>query len=206
MPYDENGLQQCPTYHKTAKHLVETLKLTNVRGVRNADQRTASQNKGLRFQENIADKKFFQRIITGVFLEKLMYFKLHSQFEPAGDQPEAIKKVINNFKNGSKRELILGATGTGKTFVMAHLIKALNVPTLVIAHNKTLAGQLYGEFKNFFPENPERGYKKISLIFLSRIPVSTVLSDSPDSAYSQLKDIFQDRSRSNTQDREQLNL
>ena len=82
-----------------------------------------------------------------------MEFKLHSQFEPAGDQPEAIKKVINNFKNGSKRELILGATGTGKTFVMAHLIKALNVPTLVIAHNKTLAGQLYGEFKNFFPEN-----------------------------------------------------
>ena len=82
-----------------------------------------------------------------------MEFKLHSDFAPAGDQPEAIKKVINNFKNGSKRELILGATGTGKTFVMAHLIKALNVPTLVIAHNKTLAGQLYGEFKNFFPEN-----------------------------------------------------
>ena len=82
-----------------------------------------------------------------------MEFKLHSQFEPAGDQPQAIEKVIRNFQNGSKRELILGATGTGKTFVMANLIKALNRPTLVIAHNKTLAGQLYGEFKNFFPEN-----------------------------------------------------
>lgn len=82
-----------------------------------------------------------------------MEFKLHSQFQPAGDQPQAIEKVIRNFQNGSKRELILGATGTGKTFVMANLIKALNRPTLVIAHNKTLAGQLYGEFKNFFPEN-----------------------------------------------------
>ncbi len=76
-----------------------------------------------------------------------MEFKLHSDFAPAGDQPEAIKKVINNFKNSSKRELILGATGTGKTFVMAHLIKALNVPTLVIAHNKTLAGRC----RRYFP-------------------------------------------------------
>ncbi|HPS31792.1 MAG TPA: DEAD/DEAH box helicase family protein, partial [bacterium] len=82
-----------------------------------------------------------------------MEFKLNSQFSPAGDQPQAIEKLIERFKNGSRSELILGATGTGKTFVMANLIKALNRPALVIAHNKTLAGQLYGEFKNFFPEN-----------------------------------------------------
>lgn len=82
-----------------------------------------------------------------------MEFKLNSAFKPAGDQPQAIEKLIERFKNGSKNELILGATGTGKTFVMANVIKALNKPTLVIAHNKTLAGQLYGEFKNFFPDN-----------------------------------------------------
>ena len=82
-----------------------------------------------------------------------MEFRLSSQFSPAGDQPQAIEKLIERFKNGSKSELILGATGTGKTYVMANLIKALNRPALVIAHNKTLAGQLYGEFKNFFPEN-----------------------------------------------------
>lgn len=82
-----------------------------------------------------------------------MEFKLNSVFKPAGDQPQAIEKLIERFKNGSKNELILGATGTGKTFVMANVIRALNRPTLVIAHNKTLAGQLYGEFKNFFPEN-----------------------------------------------------
>lgn len=82
-----------------------------------------------------------------------MEFRLSSQFSPAGDQPQAIEKLIERFKNGSKSELILGATGTGKTFVMANVIKALNRPALVIAHNKTLAGQLYGEFKSFFPEN-----------------------------------------------------
>jgi excinuclease ABC subunit B len=82
-----------------------------------------------------------------------MEFKLNSNFSPAGDQPQAIEKLIERFRNGSKNELILGATGTGKTFVMANVIKALNRPTLVIAHNKTLAGQLYGEFKNFFPDN-----------------------------------------------------
>ncbi len=80
-------------------------------------------------------------------------FKLDSPFLPAGDQPQAIEKLISNFKNGSKNELLLGATGTGKTFVMANIIKELKLPTLVLAHNKTLAGQLYGEFKQFFPEN-----------------------------------------------------
>lgn len=82
-----------------------------------------------------------------------MEFKLITTFKPSGDQPAAIEKLIERYKNGSKSELMLGATGTGKTFVMANVIKALNRPTLIIAHNKTLAGQLYGEFKNFFPEN-----------------------------------------------------
>ncbi len=80
-------------------------------------------------------------------------FNLTSSFNPAGDQPQAVKKLIERFHNNSKNEMLLGATGTGKTFVMAKLIESLNCPTLVIAHNKTLAGQLYGEFKNFFPKN-----------------------------------------------------
>jgi len=82
-----------------------------------------------------------------------MSYKLTSNFKPAGDQPQAIEKLIDNFKNGSKHELLLGATGTGKTYVMANIIKALDRPALIIAHNKTLAGQLYGEFCNFFPED-----------------------------------------------------
>ncbi len=80
-------------------------------------------------------------------------FKLTSSFDPAGDQPKSIERITDNFLNGSRRELMLGATGTGKTFVMANIIKNLGIPTLVLAHNKTLAGQLYGEFKQFFPEN-----------------------------------------------------
>ncbi len=80
-------------------------------------------------------------------------FHLNAPFSPAGDQPKAIAQLTRNFRNGSRRELLLGATGTGKTFVMANLIKKLGLPTLVLAHNKTLAGQLYGEFKQFFPEN-----------------------------------------------------
>ena len=74
-------------------------------------------------------------------------------FLPAGDQENAIKNLIAYFKNGSKKELLLGATGTGKTFVMANVIKALEKPTLIMAHNKTLAGQLYGEFVQFFPKD-----------------------------------------------------
>ncbi|HOW50995.1 MAG TPA: excinuclease ABC subunit UvrB [bacterium] len=80
-------------------------------------------------------------------------FDLVSPFAPAGDQPKAIAQLTKNFRAGSKRELLLGATGTGKTFVMANIIKELKLPTLVLAHNKTLAGQLYGEFKQFFPQN-----------------------------------------------------
>lgn len=80
-------------------------------------------------------------------------FKLHSQFQPTGDQPEAIRQLVEGFQKGNQFETLLGVTGSGKTFTMANVIAALNKPTLIIAHNKTLAGQLYGEFKEFFPEN-----------------------------------------------------
>ncbi|MBP5305033.1 MAG: excinuclease ABC subunit UvrB [Lachnospiraceae bacterium] len=81
------------------------------------------------------------------------HFVLHSEFAPTGDQPQAIKELVDGFKSGNQFETLLGVTGSGKTFTMANVIKELNVPTLVIAHNKTLAAQLYGEFKEFFPEN-----------------------------------------------------
>lgn len=80
-------------------------------------------------------------------------FKLESPYQPAGDQPRAIEKLVKNLKNGVKQQTLLGATGTGKTFTVSNVIRDLNKPTLVIAHNKTLAGQLYSEFKGFFPEN-----------------------------------------------------
>ncbi len=80
-------------------------------------------------------------------------FKLHSEYKPTGDQPAAIEALVKGFKEGNQFQTLLGVTGSGKTFTMANVIAALNKPTLVIAHNKTLAGQLYGEFKEFFPEN-----------------------------------------------------
>jgi len=80
-------------------------------------------------------------------------FKLVSEFAPTGDQPEAIADLVKGFKEGNQFETLLGVTGSGKTFSMANVIQALNRPTLIIAHNKTLAAQLYGEFKEFFPEN-----------------------------------------------------
>lgn len=80
-------------------------------------------------------------------------FKLVSKYKPTGDQPEAIKKIVDGVKEGKKLQVILGATGTGKTFTAANIIEALNRPTLVLVHNKTLASQLYGEFKELFPNN-----------------------------------------------------
>jgi len=80
-------------------------------------------------------------------------FKLHSEYQPTGDQPQAIAELVEGFKKGNQFQTLLGVTGSGKTFTMANVIAQLNKPTLVIAHNKTLAGQLYGEFKEFFPEN-----------------------------------------------------
>lgn len=82
-----------------------------------------------------------------------MEFKLHSEYKPTGDQPQAIKELVDGFKAGNQFQTLLGVTGSGKTFTMANIIEKLNKPTLVIAHNKTLAGQLYSEFKEFFPEN-----------------------------------------------------
>ena len=81
------------------------------------------------------------------------HFKLVSEYQPTGDQPQAIADLVEGFKNGNQFQTLLGVTGSGKTFTMANVIAALNKPTLIIAHNKTLAGQLYGEFKEFFPEN-----------------------------------------------------
>ncbi len=81
------------------------------------------------------------------------HFELVSEYAPTGDQPEAIKELVNGFKEGNQCQTLLGVTGSGKTFTMANVIQALNKPTLIIAHNKTLAAQLYGEFKEFFPNN-----------------------------------------------------
>lgn len=82
-----------------------------------------------------------------------MEFRLHSEYEPTGDQPQAIEALVQGFKEGNQFQTLLGVTGSGKTFTMANIIAALNKPTLIISHNKTLAGQLYGEMKEFFPEN-----------------------------------------------------
>ena len=81
------------------------------------------------------------------------HFELHSEYKPTGDQPQAIEKLVKGFKEGNQFETLLGVTGSGKTFTMANVIQALNKPTQILAHNKTLAAQLYGEFKEFFPEN-----------------------------------------------------
>lgn len=82
-----------------------------------------------------------------------MDFKLHSPYQPTGDQPQAIEQLVEGFKEGNQFQTLLGVTGSGKTFTMANIIQAMNKPTLIISHNKTLAGQLYGEMKEFFPEN-----------------------------------------------------
>ncbi len=80
-------------------------------------------------------------------------FQLVSEYQPAGDQPEAIRQLVQHVKEGKKEQILLGATGTGKTYTISNVIQQVNKPTLILAHNKTLAGQLYGEFKEFFPNN-----------------------------------------------------
>ena len=82
-----------------------------------------------------------------------MNFKLHSKYEPTGDQPQAIQTLLNGLRQGKREQTLLGVTGSGKTFTMANIIEQFNRPTLVLAHNKTLAAQLYSEFREFFPEN-----------------------------------------------------
>ena len=80
-------------------------------------------------------------------------FKLVSKYKPSGDQPEAIDALVEGINTGKKSQVLLGATGTGKTFTIANVIERVNKPTLVLAHNKTLAGQLYSELKELFPNN-----------------------------------------------------
>ena len=80
-------------------------------------------------------------------------FKLHSKYTPMGDQPEAIKKIVENINDGIADQVLLGVTGSGKTFTIANIIKETNRPALILAPNKTLAAQLYSEYKSFFPEN-----------------------------------------------------
>ena len=80
-------------------------------------------------------------------------FKLEAPYQPTGDQPQAIEALVKGFREGNQCQTLLGVTGSGKTFTMANVIAALNKPTLIIAHNKTLAAQLYNEFKEFFPSN-----------------------------------------------------
>lgn len=81
------------------------------------------------------------------------HFELVSQYAPTGDQPQAVEELVRSFKEGNQCETLPGVTGSGKTFTMANVMKQLNKPILVIAHNKTLTAQLYGEFKEFFPNN-----------------------------------------------------
>ena len=83
-------------------------------------------------------------------------FKLVSEYSPKGDQPKAIEKILENLESGVKHQILLGATGTGKTFTIGNVIEKVNKPTLVVVHNKTLAGQLYSEFKELFPRSEER--------------------------------------------------
>ena len=80
-------------------------------------------------------------------------FKLVSNYTPSGDQPQAIEQLVDGIEKDEKHQVLLGATGTGKTFMIANVIEKVQKPTLVLAHNKTLAGQLYSEFKELFPEN-----------------------------------------------------
>src|SRR3990170_5867835 len=82
-----------------------------------------------------------------------MEFQLNAPYQPTGDQPEAIRQLVDGVQQGMKHQVLLGATGTGKTFTMANIIQELQMPALVMAHNKTLAAQLYAEFKEFFPHN-----------------------------------------------------
>ena len=97
--------------------------------------------------------KTYKKVTESYKGEKKIMFKLHAPYEPSGDQPQAIEKLVEGIKNGKKEQVLLGATGTGKTFTIANVIAEVNKPTLVLAHNKTLAGQLYSEFKELFPNN-----------------------------------------------------
>ena len=107
--------------------------------------------KNFRYMQSIW---FYIGFLEVIFVQTAQnIFKLHSEYQPTGDQPQAIEKLVKGFKEGNQFQTLLGVTGSGKTFTMANVIQGLQKPTLVIAHNKTLAAQLYGEFKEMFPEN-----------------------------------------------------
>ena len=101
-----------------------------------------------------------------------MDFKLVSDYAPMGDQPEAIEQLVGSIRHGSKHNTLLGVTGSGKTFTVANVVAQLNRPTLVLSHNKTLAAQLYGEFRNFFPENAVTTTTSRRPTCLRRTPIS----------------------------------
>ena len=88
----------------------------------------------------------------------LMNFKLNAPFAPSGDQPDAIKQLVDGLNRGDKAQTLLGVTGSGKTFTIANVLNEVNRPALILSHNKTLAAQLYSEFKQFFPENAVEYY------------------------------------------------
>ena len=120
-------------------------------------------------------------------LEGGIKFKIKSDFQPAGDQPQAIKSITQNIKNKKNEQVLLGVTGSGKTFTMAKVIEATNRPALVLAPNKTLAAQLYGEFKSFFPDNAVEYFVSYydyytCLLYTSPSPRDGLLSRMPSSA------------------------
>ena len=98
------------------------------------------------------------RILVPIFFATYMKFQLSSDYVPMGDQPEAIAQLVEGVKAGTPAQTLLGVTGSGKTFTMANVIKEINRPTLILSHNKTLAAQLYNEFKGFFPNNAVEYY------------------------------------------------
>ena len=107
-----------------------------------------------------------------------MEFKLHSDYQPTGDQPQAIEKLVKGFREGNQFQTLVGVTGSGKTFTMANVIEKLQKPTLIISHNKTLAAQLYSEMKEFFPENAVEYFVSPRTPISRRIPPSTTRSTS----------------------------
>ena len=114
-------------------------------------------------------------------------FKLTADFNPTGDQPQAINELIEGINKKEKDQVLMGVTRSGKTFTMAHVIKTLNKPTLIMAPNKTLAAQLYGEMKEFFPENAVEYFVSYydyyhCLLYTSPSPRDTLLSRMPSSA------------------------
>ena len=97
-----------------------------------------------------------------------MDFKLASDYEPRGDQPEAISQLLRGIHDGDRHQVLLGVTGSGKTFTMAKVIEAINRPTIVLAHNKTLAAQLFHEFRSFFPSQCRRVFRQLLRLLPAR--------------------------------------